>query len=266
MTVKIKVSDLNVHFDKHHALRNVSMDINEKEVTAIIGPSGCGKSTFIRSINRMNDVVPICRVDGSIVVDGQDIYARDVDVTEVRKRIGMVFQKPNPFPKSIFENVAFAPRLHGIEDAAEKPGKKPRKRKPNKKELADIVEASLRRAALWEEVKDRLDKPAYSLSGGQQQRLCIARALAVKPEILLLDEPCSALDPIATAKIEDLLVDLKKDLTVMIVTHNMQQAARVADRTAYFYMGDLIEFGDTRQIFERPKQTLTEQYITGRMG
>jgi phosphate transport system ATP-binding protein len=241
------------------------MDINEKEVTAIIGPSGCGKSTFIRSINRMNDVVPICRVDGSIVVDGQDIYARDVDVTEVRKRIGMVFQKPNPFPKSIFENVAFAPRLHGIEEASEK-GKKPRKRKPNKQELADIVEASLRRAALWEEVKDRLGKPAYSLSGGQQQRLCIARALAVKPEILLLDEPCSALDPIATAKIEDLLVDLKKDLTVMIVTHNMQQAARVADRTAYFYMGDLIEFGDTKQIFERPKQTLTEQYITGRMG
>jgi phosphate transport system ATP-binding protein len=267
MSIKINVKDLSVHFDKHHALRNVSMDINENEVTAIIGPSGCGKSTFIRSINRMNDVVPICRVEGSIIVDGQDIYSKDVDVTEVRKRIGMVFQKPNPFPKSIFENVAFAPRLHGIEESVDgKGGKKLRKRKPTKEELKQVVEESLRRAALWEEVKDRLDKPAYSLSGGQQQRLCIARALAVRPEILLLDEPCSALDPIATAKIEDLLVELKKDLTVMIVTHNMQQAARVADRTAYFYMGDLIEYGETKQIFERPKQTLTEQYITGRMG
>jgi phosphate transport system ATP-binding protein len=267
MSIKINIRDLSVHFDKHHALRSVCMDINEKEVTAIIGPSGCGKSTFIRSINRMNDVVPICRVEGSIIVDGQDIYSKDVDVTEVRKRIGMVFQKPNPFPKSIFENVAFAPRLHGVEELVDsKGGMKTRKRKPTKEELKQVVEESLRRAALWEEVKDRLDKPAYSLSGGQQQRLCIARALAVKPEILLLDEPCSALDPIATAKIEDLLVELKKDLTVMIVTHNMQQAARVADRTAYFYMGDLIEYGETKQIFERPRQTLTEQYITGRMG
>ena len=256
----IRVEDLNVYFDKTHALKNVYMDIKAKEITAIIGPSGCGKSTFIRSINRMNDIIPSCTVKGKIMVDDKDIYDPNMDVTEVRKRIGMVFQKPNPFPKSIFENIAFAPRLHGKLD------KKGKRTKYSKQEIQDIVEHSLRRAALWEEVRDRLGKSAYDLSGGQQQRLCIARALAIEPEIVLFDEPCSALDPIATAKIEDLLTDLKKDYTVCIVTHNMQQAARVADKTAYFYLGELIEFGDTKQIFENPKQALTEQYITGRMG
>lgn len=257
---KIEVEKLNVHFDKNHALKDVSFSMGEGEITAIIGPSGCGKSTFIRCINRMNDLIPGCKVEGKVIVDGKDIYDRSVDVVDIRKSIGMVFQKPNPFPKSIFENIAYAPRIHGIEDESGIA------HKASKKELGDIVEWSLRRAALWDEVKDRLDKSAYNLSGGQQQRLCIARALAIKPEIILFDEPCSALDPIATAKIEDLLMDLKKDYTVVIVTHNMQQAARVADMTAYFYLGELIEFGKTEQIFETPKQTLTEQYITGRMG
>jgi phosphate transport system ATP-binding protein len=248
---QIEVTDLNVYFDKTHALKNVNIAIEEKGITAIIGPSGCGKSTFIRTINRMNDTIPTCRVEGRILVDGNDLYGPDVDVTEVRKRIGMVFQKPNPFPKSIYENIVFAPRIHGIKKKAK---------------LDTIVESSLRRAALWDEVKDRLDKSAYNLSGGQQQRLCIARALANNPEIILFDEPCSALDPIATSKIEDLLIDLKKDFTVVIVTHNMQQAARVADRTAFFYLGDLIEYGNTKQLFEKPEKDLTEQYITGRMG
>ena len=257
---KIVVEDLNVYFEKHHALKNVDIQINEREITAIIGPSGCGKSTFIRSINRMNDLVMGCTVKGTVNVDGKDIYGKGVDAVEVRKRIGMVFQRPNPFPKSIFENIAYAPRLHGFVD------EKGQHRNYNKQQLKDIVEWSLKRAALWEEVSDRMDKSAYNLSGGQQQRLCIARALAIKPEIILFDEPCSALDPIATAKIEDLLIDLKKDYTVCIVTHNMQQAARVADRTAYFYLGELIEFGETKQIFERPEKELTEQYITGRMG
>jgi phosphate transport system ATP-binding protein len=267
--LKIKVEDLNVYFDKTHALKNVNMEINEKEITAIIGPSGCGKSTFIRSINRMNDIIPSCSVKGKIIVEGNDIYDDKVDVVDVRRRIGMVFQKPNPFPKSIFENIAYAPRLHGVDYVDEKgsdPKKRNKHRKITKAELQEKVEWSLKRAALWEEVKDRLDKSAYTLSGGQQQRLCIARALAVQPDIILFDEPCSALDPIATAKIEDLLIDLKKDFTVLIVTHNMQQAARVADKTAYFYLGELIEMGDTKQIFENPKKDLTEQYITGRMG
>jgi phosphate transport system ATP-binding protein len=257
---KIEVSDLNVYFEQHHALKNVSISINEREITAIIGPSGCGKSTFIRSINRMNDLVMGCTVKGRIIVDGKNIYDKGVDAVEVRKMIGMVFQRPNPFPKSIFENIAYAPRLHGFTDDQGK------HKNYNKQQLQEIVEWSLKRAALWDEVSDRLDKSAYNLSGGQQQRLCIARALAIKPEIILFDEPCSALDPIATGKIEDLLIDLKEDYTVCIVTHNMQQAARVADRTAYFYLGELIEFGETTQIFEKPEKELTEQYITGRMG
>jgi phosphate transport system ATP-binding protein len=260
MAAKITINDLNVFFESNHALKGVDMSIMGNEITAIIGPSGCGKSTFIRCINRMNDLIPGCSVKGKVVVDGKDIYDKDEDVVDVRKRIGMVFQKPNPFPKSIYENIAYAPRLHGIADGNGKA------RKPSRKELDEIVERSLRKAALWGEVKDRLDKSAYDLSGGQQQRLCIARALAVDPEIILFDEPCSALDPIATAKIEDLLINIKKEFTVLIVTHNMQQAARVADKTAYFYMGDLIEFGETKQIFENPKKELTEQYITGRMG
>ncbi len=243
--------DLNVWFDDNHALKGVNMGIDPKRITAIIGPSGCGKSTFIRSINRMNDIIPSCLVKGKIVVDGNNIYDDGVDVVDVRKRIGMVFQRPNPFPKSIFENIAYAPKIHGTK---------------KKKDLDEVVEWSLKRAALWSEVKDRLNKSAYDLSGGQQQRLCIARALAIKPEIILFDEPCSALDPIATAKIEDLLIDLKKDYTVVIVTHNMQQAARVADKTAFFYLGELIEYGDTKKLFEKPERELTEQYITGRMG
>ncbi len=251
MSTKIEVKDLNVWFDDNQALNDVSIDIADKEITAIIGPSGCGKSTFIRSINRMNDTIPICRLEGSIKVDGKEIYQKDIDVTRIRKKIGMVFQKPNPFPKSVYDNVTFGPKIHGVKGSDE---------------LEELVEWSLKRAALWEEVEDRLDKSAYGLSGGQQQRLCIARALAVKPEIMLFDEPCSALDPIATAKIEDLLADLKKDFTVVIVTHNMQQAARVADKTAFFYLGELIEFGDTKRLFEKPRKELTEQYITGRMG
>ncbi len=251
MSSDIIVEDLNVWFEANHAVKNVHMGIKGREITAIIGPSGCGKSTFIRSLNRMNDIIPNCVVKGRVAVDGLDIYDRSVDVVEVRKRIGMVFQKPNPFPKSVYENIAFAPRIHGVR---------------KKEELDAVVEWSLKRAVLWDEVKDRLDKSAYELSGGQQQRLCIARALAIKPQVILFDEPCSALDPIATAKIEDLLVDLKNDYTVVIVTHNMQQAARVADRTAYFYMGELIEMGETRKMFEKPEKKLTEQYITGRFG
>jgi len=263
MTIAIHTDDLHVYFDKNHALKGVSMDIEMNKVTAIIGPSGCGKSTFIRCINRMNDLIPGCSVKGKVMVDGEDVNDDDVDVVDVRKRIGMVFQKPNPFPKSIYENVAYGPRLHGVVETVDG---KVRRRKHTKKELDEIVEHSIRRAALWEEVKDRLDKSGTSLSGGQQQRLCIARTLAVDPEIILFDEPCSALDPIATAKIEDLLVDLKKDYTVVIVTHSMQQASRISDRTAFFYLGDLIEMGDTKQIFEKPSKELTEQYITGRMG
>jgi phosphate transport system ATP-binding protein len=251
LALEIVVENLNVFFGDHHVIKNISMKIKRNEITAIIGPSGCGKTTFIRSLNRMNDLIPGCIVKGHVWIDGFDIYQMKADVVEVRKKVGMVFQKPNPFPKSIYENIAFAPRIHGMK---------------KKTDLDALVEWSLKRAALWDEVKDRLDAPAYDLSGGQQQRLCIARALAVKPEIILFDEPCSALDPIATAKIEDLLVDLKRDYTVVIVTHNMQQAARVADTTAFFYMGELIEIGETRRIFEKPEKKLTEQYITGRFG
>lgn len=251
MSARIHVEDLNVWFDDNHAVRNVNMDIKGNEITAIIGPSGCGKSTFIRSLNRMNDIILKCQVKGKVMIDDLDIYGKDVDVVDVRKKVGMVFQKPNPFPKSVYENVAFAPRIHGTR---------------KKEELDAVIEWSLKRAALWDEVKDRLEDSAYGLSGGQQQRLCIARALAIKPEVILFDEPCSALDPIATAKIEDLLIDLKKDYTVVIVTHNMQQAARVADKTAYFYMGELIEMDETRKMFEKPEKRLTEQYITGRFG
>ncbi|HUV24437.1 MAG TPA: phosphate ABC transporter ATP-binding protein PstB [Methanomassiliicoccales archaeon] len=251
MGIKIDVRDLSVWFEENQALKEVNLKIEENMITAIIGPSGCGKSTFVRSINRMNDTIPNCTTKGNIYVDGKDIFAKDVDVVDIRKRIGMVFQKPNPFPKSIFDNITYGPKIHGIRD---------------KKELSDIVEWSLKRAALWDEVKERMNKSAYGLSGGQQQRLCIARTLAVKPEIVLFDEPCSALDPIATAKIEDLLIDLKKDYTVVIVTHSMQQAARVADKTAFFYLGKLIEYGNTKRLFENPKEELTEQYITGRMG
>ncbi|HRR66776.1 MAG TPA: phosphate ABC transporter ATP-binding protein PstB [Methanomassiliicoccales archaeon] len=265
MAHEIKISAKNVFFyyGKSLALRDISMDIHSRCVTALIGPSGCGKSTFIRLLNRMNDLVPGARMDGRILIDGSDIYHPSTDVVSLRRRVGMVFQKPNPFPKSIYENVAYGPRLHGVVETGDGKG---RRRKHTKRELDEIVEHSLRRAALWDEVKDRMDKSGTSLSGGQQQRLCIARTLAVDPEIILFDEPCSALDPIATAKIEDLLVDLKKDYTVVIVTHNMQQAARISDRTAFFYLGDLIEMGDTKQIFEKPQKELTEQYITGRMG
>ncbi|MGB9882504.1 MAG: phosphate ABC transporter ATP-binding protein PstB [Methanomassiliicoccales archaeon] len=248
---EIFVENLNVFFGNNHVIKNISMKIKKNEITAIIGPSGCGKTTFIRSLNRMNDFIPGCTVKGHVWIDGFDIYHAKADAVEVRKKVGMVFQKPNPFPKSIYENIAFAPRIHGVK---------------RKSDLDALVEWSLKRAALWDEVKDRLNAPAYDLSGGQQQRLCIARALAVKPEIILFDEPCSALDPIATAKIEDLLVDLKRDYTVVIVTHNMQQAARVADTTAFFYVGELIEIGETRKIFEKPEKKLTEQYITGRFG
>jgi phosphate transport system ATP-binding protein len=265
MSESITVNGLNVWFDQNHALKDVNISIPKNEITAVIGPSGCGKSTFIRCVNRMNDLVQKCKVTGKVMVDGMDIYDPDVDVVEIRKRIGMVFQKPNPFPKSIFENIAYAPRIHGKELADERTGKT-KLVKYSKSELSQLVERSLRRAAIWDEVKDRMEKSAYDLSGGQQQRLCIARTLAVDPEIILFDEPCSALDPIATSKIEDLLVDLKKDYTVVIVTHNMQQAARVADKTAFFYLGEMIEFGDTESIFEKPREKLTEQYITGRMG
>lgn len=247
----IETVDLNVWYGDNHALRNINMKVKRNKVTALIGPSGCGKSTLIRCFNRMNDIVDGCRISGKVFFNGKDIYGPDIDVVAIRKKIGMVFQKPNPFPKSIYENVAYGPRIHGIND---------------EETLDRIVEKSLKRAALWEEVKDRLDESAMGLSGGQQQRLCIARALAVEPEVILMDEPCSALDPIATAKIEDLIVELGRKYTVIIVTHNMQQAARVSDYTGFLYLGQLIEFGRTRQIFENPKEELTQKYITGRFG
>jgi phosphate transport system ATP-binding protein len=247
----IRTVDLNLWYGEKQALTDVNLQVVPNKVTALIGPSGCGKSTLIRCFNRMNDVIPGCRVKGEVLFHGKNIYGQNVDAAEVRKKIGMVFQKPNPFPKSIYENVAYGQRVAGI--------------KSNDK-LDEIVERSLKRAALWDEVSDRLHEPAMSLSGGQQQRLCIARALSIEPEVILMDEPCSALDPIATAKIEDLIRVLIKNYTVTIVTHNMQQAARVSDYTAYMYLGKLIEFGSTKQIFENPKEELTENYITGRFG
>jgi len=247
----IDLSGVSLFYASSRALNNISMKLNERVVTAFIGPSGCGKSTLLRCLNRMNDLIDNVRIEGSIRVGGHDIYARDVDVIELRKRVGMVFQKSNPFPKSIYENVAYGLRLHGIR---------------GKSEVDEVVERSLRGAAIWEEVKDRLHSSALGLSGGQQQRLCIARAIAIKPEIILMDEPASALDPIATGKIEDLILELKKQFTIVIVTHNMQQAARISDFTAFFYLGELIEFDGTRKIFTNPANKRTEDYVTGRFG
>lgn len=248
---KITVESLNLHYGENHALKNVNMEIADHAITAFIGPSGCGKSTFLRCLNRMNDLVDGCRVEGKVILDGEDIYDKRVDTTLLRKKVGMVFQQPNPFPMSIYDNIAYGPRLHGIK---------------NKKELDEIVERSQQGAAIFEEVKDRLHKSALGLSGGQQQRLCIARALAVSPEVLLMDEPTSALDPISTLKIEELMETLKKKYTVVIVTHNMQQAARVSDDTAFFLVGEVVEKNATSEIFARPKDKRTEDYITGRFG
>lgn len=248
---KISVENLNLHYGENHALKDVNMEIADHAITAFIGPSGCGKSTFLRCLNRMNDLVDGCRVEGKVILDGEDIYDKRVDTTLLRKKVGMVFQQPNPFPMSIYDNIAYGPRLHGIK---------------NKKELDEIVERSLQGAAIFEEVKDRLHKSALGLSGGQQQRLCIAGALAVSPEVLLMDEPTSALDPISTLKIEELMETLKKKYTVVIVTHNMQQAARVSDDTAFFLVGEVIEKNATSEIFARPQDKRTEDYITGRFG
>lgn len=249
--IKVKVENLNLYYGENHALKDVNMDIQENAVTAFIGPSGCGKSTFLKTLNRMNDLVDGVRIDGKVLLDGEDIYDPSVDTTILRKKVGMVFQQPNPFPMSIYDNIAYGPKVHGIRD---------------KKRLDQIVEESLRGAAIFDEVKDRLKKSAMGLSGGQQQRICIARALAVQPEVLLMDEPTSALDPISTSKIEDLMEDLKKKYTVIVVTHNMQQATRVSDQTAFFLVGEMVEFGDTKQIFSYPQDKRTEDYITGRFG
>jgi len=247
----LKTENLNLWYGNKQALIDINIGCLKNKVTALIGPSGCGKSTLIRCFNRMNDVIIGCRVKGKIFFNGKNIIEPGIDVDQIRKNIGMVFQKPNPFPKTIFDNIAYGPRIHGIK---------------NKKELDEIVEKTLKNAVLWDEIKDRLHDSAMGISGGQQQRLCIARCLAVEPDVILMDEPCSALDPIATAKIEDLITDLKKKYTVVIVTHNMQQAARVSDYTGFMYIGKLIEFGETKQIFENPKEELTENYITGRFG
>ena len=249
---RISTRDVNVFYGDKKALVDVTVDIAEKEVIAFIGPSGCGKSTLLRSLNRMNDTIDSCRLEGQVLLDEQDIYDPSVDVVGLRARIGMVFQKPNPFPKSIFENVAYGPKIHGIAE--------------NKTDLNNIVESSLTRAGIWDELKDRLDQPGTGLSGGQQQRLCIARAIAVNPEVILMDEPCSALDPIATAKIEELIAELRSEYTIVIVTHSMQQAARVSDRTAYFHLGKLVEVGKTKELFINPVHELTQDYITGRFG
>ena len=251
MSTIIKTEKLNLWYGSHHALHDISVEIPEREITALIGPSGCGKSTFLKTLDRMNDLVEGIKITGAVEYRGQDIYAPGVDVTWLRKQIGMVFQKPNPFPMSIYDNVAYGPRTHGVR---------------SKVKLDEIVERSLRSAAIWDEVKDRLKKSALGLSGGQQQRLCIARALAVEPDILLMDEATSALDPISTSKIEDLAMDLKKDYTIIMVTHNMQQALRVADKTAFFLLGELVEFDDTERMFSTPKDKRTEDYITGRFG
>ena len=247
---KFEIKDLNLYYGDYHALKNINMNLAENEITAFIGPSGCGKSTFLKCLNRMNDLVEGCKITGSVTLDGEDIYG-NMDVNKLRKRVGMVFQNPNPFPMSVYDNIAYGPRTHGIR---------------NKKVLDEIVERSLRNAAIWDELKDRLKKSALGLSGGQQQRLCIARALAVEPEVILMDEPTSALDPISTSKIEDLVIDLKSKYTIIMVTHNMQQATRVSDKTAFFLLGDLIEYGDTEELFSMPKDKRTEDYITGRCG
>ena len=247
---KFNISKLDIYYDDFHALKNINLDIPEKEITAFIGPSGCGKSTLLKSLNRMNDLVEGCKITGEVTLDGVDIY-KNMDVTLLRKRVGMVFQKPNPFPMSIYDNIAYGPRTHGIR---------------NKAHLDDIVEKSLRDAAIWDEVKDRLKKSALGMSGGQQQRLCIARALAVQPEVLLMDEPTSALDPISTSKVEDLALELKKNYTIVMVTHNMQQAARISDNTAFFLLGEVVEFDNTEKLFAMPKDKRTEDYITGRFG
>ena len=250
--VKIEARDVNISYGEKLAIKNLSIDIPDRAVSAFIGPSGCGKSTFLRAINRMNDTIPTCRFEGSIRIDDRDIYDREIDVVQLRAKVGMVFQKPNPFPKSIFENVAYGPRIHGMAR--------------NKTDLEEIVVASLKRASLFGEVKDRLSAPGTSLSGGQQQRLCIARAIAVNPQIILMDEPCSALDPIATARIEELIDELRQNFCIVIVTHSMQQAARVAQLTAFFHLGTLVEFGDTDEVFTAPQEKRTQDYITGRFG
>ncbi len=247
----ITVKNLDLYYGDHKALNGISMDIERNSITAFIGPSGCGKSTFLRTLNRMNDLIPNVKIDGEVIYDGKNIYDKNVDIYNLRKEVGMVFQKPNPFPMSIYDNVAYGPRTHGIH---------------NKEKLDQIVVESLKKAAIYDEVKDNLKKSALSLSGGQQQRLCIARALAVKPKVLLMDEPTSALDPISTGKIEELALELKKDYTIVIVTHNMQQALRISDKTAFFLLGDLIEYDDTQKIFSMPKNKKTEDYITGRFG
>lgn len=247
----ITVKDLDLYYGDHKALNGINMDIERNSITAFIGPSGCGKSTFLRTLNRMNDLIPNVKIEGKVIYNDKNIYDKNVDIYNLRKEVGMVFQKPNPFPMSIYDNVAYGPRTHGIH---------------NKKELDKIVEESLKKAAIYDEVKDNLNKSALSLSGGQQQRLCIARALAVKPKVLLMDEPTSALDPISTGKIEELALELKKDYTIVIVTHNMQQALRISDKTAFFLLGDLIEYDDTQKIFSMPKNKKTEDYITGRFG
>ena len=250
MTSKLSVKNLDLYYGSFHALKDISLDMGEREITAFIGPSGCGKSTFLKTLNRMNDLVEGCRITGDVRLDGADIYG-DMDVSTLRRRVGMVFQKPNPFPMSVYDNIAYGPRTHGIK---------------RRDELDAIVEKSLRDAAIWDELKDRLKKSALGLSGGQQQRLCIARALAVHPEVILMDEPTSALDPISTGKIEDLALEIKKDYTIVMVTHNMQQAARVSDKTVFFLLGEIIESGETEQIFSAPRDRRTEDYVTGRFG
>ena len=251
METKISTSDLNLYYGNNHALKNINLDIYENQITAFIGPSGCGKSTYLKTLNRMNDLVPNVTINGKVWIDGEDIYDPKVDTTLLRKKVGMVFQQPNPFPMSIYDNIAYGPRIHGIKGKAE---------------LDAIVEKSLRGAALWDEVKDRLKRSALGLSGGQQQRLCIARAIAIQPEILLMDEPTSAIDPIGTSKIEDLIGELKKTFTIVIVTHNMQQAARISDKTAFFLLGEVVEYNNTGDLFANPRDERTESYITGRFG
>ena len=249
--VKMSVKDLDLYYGQKQALKNINMDIHSNAITALIGPSGCGKSTFLKTLNRMNDLIDNVRITGQVTLDGDDIFDRNMDVTMLRKRVGMVFQQPNPFPMSVYDNIAYGPRVHGIK---------------NKAKLDEIVEESLRGAAIWDEVKDNLKKSALRLSGGQQQRICIARALATKPEVILMDEPTSALDPISTTKIEDLMEELKRQYTVVVVTHNMQQAVRVSDYTAFFLVGDMVEYGETKELFTYPKDKRTEDYITGRFG